>query len=77
MKPCNENIEQALLLADAMIRLADKGDAEREDTGCGILYGILRDAGYRLKKLAEEEKNAHIKKGLWKKQRQNENRSAI
>jgi len=25
-----------------MIRLADKGDVEREDVGCGILYGVLR-----------------------------------
>jgi hypothetical protein len=50
-----------------MIRLADRGDAEREDTGCGILYGILRDAAYKIKKLAEEEKRAHQAKGWWRK----------
>jgi hypothetical protein len=48
-----------------MIDLADMGDADREDTGCGVLYGILRDSAYKLRKLAEEEKKAHILKGLW------------
>jgi hypothetical protein len=48
-----------------MVDLADEGDADREDTGCGILYGVLGDSAYKLKKLAEEEKKAHIKKGLW------------
>jgi hypothetical protein len=49
-----------------MIRVADKGDIDREDTGCGILYGVLRDAAYKLKKLAEQEKENHIQKGWWK-----------
>lgn len=48
-----------------MVDLSDEGDADREDTGCGILYGVLRDSAYKLKKLAEEEKKTHIKKGLW------------
>jgi len=48
-----------------MINLADQGDADREDNGCGILYGILRDSAYKLKKLAEDEKVNHIRKGWW------------
>lgn len=48
-----------------MIQLADQGDADREDIGCGILYGILRDSAYKLKRLAEEEKRKHIAKGWW------------
>ena len=48
-----------------MIQLAEIGDIEREDTGCGILYGILRDSAYKIKKLAEEERDAHKKKGWW------------
>jgi hypothetical protein len=51
---------------DEMIRVADKGDIDREDTGCGILYGVLRDAAYKLKKLAEQERENHIQKGWWK-----------
>ena len=49
-----------------MIKLADKGDIDREDNGCGILYGILRDSAYKPKQLAETEKENHIKKGWWK-----------
>ena len=48
-----------------MIDLADRGDADREDTSCGVLYGILRDSAYKLRKLAEKEKEAHIQKGIW------------
>ncbi len=48
-----------------MIKIANQGDADREDTTCGILYGILLDSAYKIKKLAEEEKKAHIKKGWW------------
>jgi hypothetical protein len=49
-----------------MIKLANKGDVDREDNGCGIMYGILRDSAYKLKQLAEAEKEKHIKKGWWK-----------
>ena len=48
-----------------MIHLADQGDADREDNGCGILYGVLRDSAYKLKNLAEDEKANHIQKGWW------------
>jgi hypothetical protein len=48
-----------------MISLADQGDVDREDNGCGILYGILRDSAFKLKKLAEAEKLHHIRKGWW------------
>ncbi|OGP62001.1 MAG: hypothetical protein A2V65_07325 [Deltaproteobacteria bacterium RBG_13_49_15] len=48
-----------------MIDLANRGDAEREDVGCGIIYGILRDSAFKIKKLADQEKEAHIRKGWW------------
>jgi len=66
LKSCNENIEKAIRIAEAMIELANAGDMEREDVGCGILYGIVRDAAYRIKKTAEAEKAAHMRKGTWK-----------
>ncbi|WDN87125.1 hypothetical protein BuS5_00093 [Desulfosarcina sp. BuS5] len=66
MKSCDKNLKAILKLTDAMIELAVKGDADREDTGCGILYGMLLDSAYKLKKHAEKEKQAHIKKGWWK-----------
>ncbi|MDY6792229.1 MAG: hypothetical protein SWH54_13285 [Thermodesulfobacteriota bacterium] len=66
MKACDRNIKNTLQLAEEMINLANKGDIDREDNGCGILYGILRDYAYKLKRLAEDEKQNHIKKGWWK-----------
>lgn len=66
LKHCDHNIQEAFQLVDRMLDLANKGDAEREDVGCGILYGVLRDSAYKVKKLAEKEKQAHIQKGWWK-----------
>jgi len=66
VKACDRNIKSTIQLAKEMIKLADKGDIDREDNGCGILYGILRDCAYKLKQLAETEKENHIKKGWWK-----------
>lgn len=65
MKPCDRNILKILSLVDEMIALADQGDADREDVGCGVLYGVLRDTAYKLKKMAEEEKRSHQEKGWW------------
>ncbi len=61
MKPRDKNIKKTLELVDDMINLADQGDAYRKDVGCGILFGIMRDAAYKIKQLAEEEKKKHIK----------------
>ncbi len=66
MKPCDENIQATLAISEKMISLAKQGDADREDSGCGILYGVLLDAGYKIKKLAEQEKQVHIQKGWWR-----------
>ncbi len=61
----NEHLRQVLRLSREMIALADEGDRDRNDPSCGILYGILRDAAYRLRKIAEEECEKHKKAGKW------------
>ena len=66
MRPCDKSIMETLDLVDNMLDLADRGDAAREDKGCGVLYGVLRDSAFRIKQLAEAEREAHIKKGWWK-----------
>ncbi len=66
VKPCDNNLKKAIYLTDEMIELSNTGDAEREDTGCGILYGIMRDAAYKIRKLAETEREKHVKKGWWR-----------
>ena len=65
VKPCDQNIKQAIELTREMMRLADKGDKDREDTGCGVLYGVLRDSAYKILQLAEQEKEHHKAKGWW------------
>lgn len=61
----NENIKRVLALTREMLALADDGDRDRQDQGCGILYGILRDAAYRLRGVAEEERRRHQERGAW------------
>ena len=65
MKACDQNIKLTLQLTMEMIRLADQGDADREDTGCGVLYGVLRDSAFKIRQLAEKEKGRHQAKGWW------------
>ena len=65
MRACSETIKRTLDIVQSMLKLADEGDAAREDVGCGILYAVLRDSAYKIKKLAEAEREAHAKKGWW------------
>jgi hypothetical protein len=65
MKPCNNNIIEALNLSHQLLLLADKGDIEREDDGCGVLFGIIRDSAYRIQSEAKKEVAMHKKNGKW------------
>lgn len=65
VRKCDRNIQAAFVLIQQMLDLADKGDAEREDNGCGIMFGVMRDSAYKLLQLAEKERKAHIRKGWW------------
>lgn len=64
-RPYNENLMKTIRLTREMLALADEGDRDRNDSNCGILYGILRDAAYRLRDLAEQECQNHKLKGKW------------
>lgn len=66
MRECDKSIRKTIELTRAMLELAEQGDAGREDAGCGILYSVLRDSAYKIRQLAEAEKEAHIKKRWWK-----------
>ena len=63
MKPCDKNINETLELVQAMVDLAEAGESDSEDDDSFILYGILRDSAHQIKKIAETEKEKHIKKG--------------
>jgi hypothetical protein len=64
-KSFNENLRKVLKLTQEMLALSDEGDRDRTDHSCGILYGVLRDAGYRLRKLAQDECENHKSSGKW------------
>lgn len=63
-RPCDENLKRVVRLTREMLALADEGDRDRTDDSCGILFGVLRDAAYRIRKLGEEEIQRHEKKGV-------------
>jgi hypothetical protein len=52
-KTSKETIHRTLDLADKMLSLADEGEATRDDVNGGVLFGVLRDSGYKIKSLAE------------------------
>ena len=64
-RPCNKNIIKVLRLSRDMMLLADRGDENRQDRSCGVLYGTLRDSAYKLRSLAEQEIDIHKDAGLW------------
>jgi hypothetical protein len=63
---CNETIQRILEMTERMLHLAEQGDRVREDVGCGILYAVIRDSAYKIRRLAEAERDAHVKKGWWR-----------
>ncbi len=65
MKQCNQNINELIRLAEELLALSDNGDIDRNDDSCGVLYGVARDAAYKLLSLAQEEKNSHKSSGKW------------
>lgn len=60
-KPADQCLKKTLELAERMLRLANHGDAVCNDPGCGVVYGVLRDSAYKLKQLAEAERQAHLR----------------
>jgi len=65
MQDYNENIVKALDLAKQMIVLSDEGGAACDDDSCIMLYGVIRDSAYKIRQLAEEEREGHRSKGRW------------
>ncbi len=63
MRPSDAVILKTLEIADRMNEIADEGDRTREDSGCGVLYGVLRDSAYKIRRLAEEEREVHLAQG--------------
>jgi hypothetical protein len=66
LKPCDLHLQESLALAERMITLSFIGDAERDDNGCGVIYGVMRDTGFRLKEMVTREIATHQRKSVGK-----------
>ena len=55
----DENLKKLIALCGEMLELADRGDSERTDTGCGVVYGMLRDSAYKMRRMAKTELQKH------------------
>jgi len=62
---CNEYIFKALKIASDLMDLANNKDAFRDESGCGILSGVMRDCAYKIRQYAERERQAHMAKARW------------
>lgn len=65
MKPSNKNINRVLELSHKLLSIADRGDIQRRDDSCGVLYGIVRDCAYKILDAANKERSRHMEKGVW------------
>lgn len=57
--PNNVNLNRVVDLCYEMLEIADYGDKLRQDDGCGVVYGLLRDAAYKVRRLAMQELEHH------------------
>ena len=64
-RECNRHILRALELARQLTILADEGEVAAHDDSCMVLYGVARDCAYKIRRLAERERQAHAARGLW------------
>ncbi len=55
----DQNLKNVKDLCYEMLEIADHGDKFRKDSGCGAIYGSLRDAAYKLRKLVDKELELH------------------
>jgi hypothetical protein len=43
-------------LSERMLKLAEKGMFNCDDDSCLMVYGIIRDCGYKIRRTVEQEK---------------------
>jgi hypothetical protein len=50
-------MSEAVKLAEEMLKIAERGFYGCEDDGCLVVYGIIRDCGYKIRKAVEQEQH--------------------
>ncbi len=56
---CHNNIVKALKISEVLIDTAEKGEAASSDDACRILFGVIRDCAYEIRKQAKYQRQAH------------------
>ena len=57
--PVNDTLRKVVSLCYEMLELADHGDKLRQDIECGVVFGSLRDAAYKIRQMSETELKRH------------------
>ncbi len=65
MHKCDKHILDALELCRRLTRVADEGERDAGDDSCVVLYGVIRDCAYKIRRQAEQERQIHIARGTW------------
>jgi len=54
-----DHIQQILILSQQLIDLAVAGSEAADDDGCLLLFGIVQDCAYKMRRAAEKERQLH------------------
>ncbi len=49
-----KNLNRVMLLCYEMLEIADYGDKNRSDDGSGVVFGLLRDSAYKIRKVTQK-----------------------
>ncbi len=53
-----EHVRGAMELAEKMIRMADLVVSCSDDEGCLVIYGVIKDCGFKIKEAIQQELQA-------------------
>ena len=51
------HIQNILKISELLLHMANMGEKQCRDDGCLLLYGVVRDHAYGIRKMAENEKH--------------------
>ncbi len=52
---CMQRLLAAMELAEEMIRMTDRVENVCDDDGCLVVFGVIKDCAYKIKKAAQRE----------------------
>ena len=56
-------ITEAMKLAEKLLRMAEKGVPNCNDDCCLLIYGVIRDCGYKIRRTVKQEQFSILQKG--------------